>query len=189
MLAYRLAVLEPLTFTWAVNDYGFELLSREVPPFDEALENNLFGTDNLGDDILASLNSAELAKNRFREIARISGLVFQGYPGKGKTARQIQATSSLIFDVFQRYDPENPLFKQAHAEVLDRQLERTRLFATLKKMQTATIKMTRPERTTPLAFPLMVDRLREKLSSEKLQDRLQRLLISLEKQADKTVVH
>jgi ATP-dependent Lhr-like helicase len=137
---------------------------------------------------MASLNSTELAKNRFREIARIAGLVFQGYPGKGKTARQIQATSSLIFDVFQRYDPENPLFRQAQEEVLERQLERTRLFATLKKMQAAAIKITRPERTTPLAFPLMVDRLREKLTSEKLQDRLHRLLAALEKQADKTVM-
>ena len=188
LLAYRLATLKPLTFTWAVNDYGFELLSREVPPFEEALKNDLFGTDNLGEDIMASLNSAELAKNRFREIARIAGLVFQGYPGKGKTARQIQATSSLIFDVFQRYDPENPLFRQAQEEVLERQLERTRLFATLKKMQAAAIKITRPERTTPLAFPLMVDRLREKLTSEKLQDRLHRLLAALEKQADKTVM-
>lgn len=187
LLAYRLADLAPLSFTWAVNDYGFELLSREAPPFAEALEKGLFGTDNLGADIMASLNSAELAKNRFREIARIAGLVFQGYPGKGKTARQIQATSSLIFDVFQRYDPENPLFKQAHAEVLDRQLERTRLFRTLKRMQAASIKMTRPERTTPLAFPLMVDRLREKLSSEKLQDRLQRMLDTLEKHADQAV--
>ena len=189
LLAYRLAALEPLTFTWAVNDYGFELLSREAPPFEEALENGLFGTDHLGDDIIASLNSAELAKNRFREIARIAGLVFQGYPGKGKTARQIQATSSLIFDVFQKYDPENPLFRQAQEEVLDRQLERTRLFTTLQKMQTATIRITRPKRTTPLAFPLMVDRLREKLSTEKLQDRLYRILRSLEKQADQTVVN
>ncbi|RZW19113.1 MAG: DNA ligase-associated DEXH box helicase, partial [Desulfobulbaceae bacterium] len=188
LLAYRLAALEPLTFTWAVNDYGFELLSREAPPFEEALGNDLFGTDHLGDDIMASLNSAELAKNRFREIARIAGLVFQGYPGKGKTARQIQATSSLIFDVFQRYDPENPLFKQAHAEVLDRQLERTRLYSTLKKMQAATLRITRPERVTPLAFPLMVDRLREKMSSEKLQDRLHRMLVSLEKHAEQTVV-
>ena len=189
LLAYRLAALEPLTFTWAVNDYGFELLSREPPPFEKALKSDLFDTDNLGTDIMASLNSAELAKNRFREIARIAGLVFQGYPGKGKTARQIHATSSLIFDVFQRYDPENPLFKQAREEVLDRQLERTRLFATLKKMQAATIKITRPERTTPLAFPLMVDRLREKLSSEKLQDRLHRMLTSLETQAEKTIVN
>ncbi|MBT8353710.1 MAG: ligase-associated DNA damage response DEXH box helicase [Desulfofustis sp.] len=188
LLAYRLAALEPLTFTWAVNDYGFELLSREAPPFEEALGNDLFGIDHLGDDIMASLNSAELAKNRFREIARIAGLVFQGYPGKGKTARQIQATSSLIFDVFQRYDPENPLFKQAHAEVLDRQLERTRLHSTLKKMQAATLRITRPERVTPLAFPLMVDRLREKMSSEKLQDRLHRMLVSLEKHAEQTVV-
>ena len=189
LLAYRLAAAEPLTFTWAVNDYGFELLSREAPPLEEALGNDLFGTDHLGEDIIASLNSAELAKNRFREIARIAGLVFQGYPGKGKTARQIQATSSLIFDVFQRYDPGNPLFRQAQEEVLDRQLERTRLFATLKKMQTSTVRITRPKRTTPLAFPLMVDRLREKLSSEKLQDRLHRLLISLEKQADQTAVN
>ena len=42
-----------------------------------------------------------------------------------------------------------------------------------------------PDHITPLAFPLLVDRLREKLSSEKLHDRLQRLLKALEKKADK----
>ncbi len=189
LLAFRLAALKPLTFTWAVNDYGLELLSRDEPPFDQALEKDLFGTARLTDDIVASLNSAELAKNRFREIARIAGLVFQGYPGKGKTARQIQATSSLIFDVFDRYDPKNPLYRQAHAEVLDHQLERTRLYETLKRMQTARLKVTRPDNFTPLAFPLMVDRLREKLTSENLQDRLRRMLVSLEKKADETMAN
>lgn len=186
LLAYRLSRLEPLTFSWSVNDYGMELLCRKKPPLERALAEGLFTTKELTRDISDSLNAAELAKNRFREIARIAGLVFEGYPGKGKTARQIQTTSSLIFDVFKRYDPEHPLLRQAENEVLDRQLERSRLFATLENIERLELVQTTPQRITPLAFPLLVDRLREKLTSEKLQERLQRLLSSLEKQADKT---
>lgn len=184
LLAYRLARLEPLSFTWSINDYGLELLSRKPAPIEQALAADLFTTDNLASDIINSLNAAELARSRFREIARIAGLVFEGYPGKGKTARQIQATSSLIFDVFARYDPEHLLLRQAHQEVLERQLERSRLYSTLESLQAMELRITTPVRITPLAFPLLVDRLREKLSSEKLHERLQRLLEALEKQAD-----
>jgi ATP-dependent Lhr-like helicase len=184
LLAYRLSRLEPLSFTWSINDYGLELLSRKPAPIEQALADDLFTTDNLAGDIVNSLNAAELARSRFREIARIAGLVFEGYPGKGKTVRQIQATSSLIYDVFARYDPEHLLLRQAHQEVLERQLERSRLYSTLESLQAMELKITAPVRITPLAFPLMVDRLREKLSSEKLHERLQRLLKTLEKQAD-----
>ncbi len=186
LLAYRLARLEPLSFAWSINDYGIELLSNKPAPLDRALAGDLFRTDTLGSDIVESLNAAELARSRFREIARIAGLVFEGYPGKSKTARQIQATSSLIFDVFTRYDPNHPLLRQAHQEVLERQLERSRLFKTIESIKDMELIRTVPDRITPFAFPLLVDRLREKLSSEKLHDRLQRLLKALEEKADKS---
>jgi ATP-dependent Lhr-like helicase len=183
LLAMRMARIEPLTFTWTVNDYGLELLSAKPPPLETALERGLFDSGNLTGDILESLNAAELARSRFREIARIAGLVFEGYPGKGKTVRQIQATSSLLYDVFARYDPDNELFKQASREVLERQLEATRLGRTLERLGASRLVMTRPERVTPLAFPLLVDRWREKLSTEKLQDRIYRMVQSLENKA------
>ena len=186
ILAYRLAKLEPLSFAWSINDYGIELLSNKPAPLEQAVAGDLFSTANLATDIVESLNAAELARSRFREIARIAGLVFEGYPGKSKTARQIQATSSLLFDVFARYDPDHPLLHQAQQEVLDRQLEHSRLFQTIKSIENMELVKTTPDRITPLAFPLMVDRLREKLSSEKLHERVQRLLASLEKQANKT---
>jgi len=185
LLAYRLARLKPLSFAWSINDYGIELLSNKPAPLEQALADDLFSTDSLTNDIGESLNAAELARSRFREIARIAGLVFEGYPGKSKTARQIQATSSLIFDVFSRYDPDHPLLRQAHQEVLERQLERSRLLETIESIKTMELVNTAPGRITPLAFPLLVDRLREKLSSEKLHERLQRLLKALEKEAEK----
>ncbi len=183
LLAMRLARAQPLTFTWTVNDYGLELLSPKPAPLETALDHGLFDARKLTEDILESLNAAELARSRFREIARIAGLVFEGYPGRGKTLRQIQATSSLIFDVFARYDPDNELFKQATREVLERQLESSRLSRTLQRLESSQLVVTRPERTTPLAFPLLVDRWREKLSTEKLQDRIHRMVQSLENKA------
>jgi ATP-dependent Lhr-like helicase len=50
--------------------------------------------------VLASLNSSELARRRFREIARVAGLISTGYPGQPKSARQLQASSTLFYEVF-----------------------------------------------------------------------------------------
>ncbi|MBA2668942.1 MAG: ligase-associated DNA damage response DEXH box helicase, partial [Gemmatimonadetes bacterium] len=123
LLAYRISRIDPISFTMASNDYGFELLSPEPAPLEKAIAQGLLAPDNLLDDVPASLNATEMARRQFREIARVAGLVFPGFPHAGKTARQLQASSGLFFDVFSRYDPANLLLTQAHREVLERQLE------------------------------------------------------------------
>ncbi|MBC8163685.1 MAG: ligase-associated DNA damage response DEXH box helicase, partial [Roseiflexaceae bacterium] len=182
LFAYRLARLQPISFTIAVNDYGFELLSPDLAPLESLIrrpsddqprlaDTGLLTTDNLAADITASLNATEMARRQFREIARVAGLVHQGFPGE-KNAKQLQASSGLIYDVFQQYDPANRLLDQAHREVLDRQLEQSRLAQALARLSSATLRLTEIARPTPFAFPLVVDRLRETLTSEKLADRV-----------------
>ena len=183
LFAYRISRIKPITFSMSSNDYGFELLSPDEAPLDEALADGLLDPSHLADDIPASLNATEMAKRQFREIARVAGLVFPGFPRSGKTARQLQASSGLFFDVFQRYDSENMLLGQAHREVLERQLERTRLGLTLQRISEARVVITNPKRTPPLAFPMLVDRTRERLSSEKLADRIRRMQDVLERAA------
>ena len=185
LFAYRLAQLGPITFTLAANDYGFELLSPDPAPLEEALEAGLVSPDNLLHDIPASLNAAELARRQFREIARVAGLIFQGYPGTNKSVRQVQASSGLLYDVFTRYDPGNLLLFQAHREVLERQLERSRLGRTLERIAGGSVTISEVERPTPLAFALLVDRAREQVSSEKFLDRVRRLAAPLERAADR----
>ncbi|MEX2583438.1 MAG: ligase-associated DNA damage response DEXH box helicase [Gemmatimonadota bacterium] len=183
LFAYRIARLQPITFTMAANDWGFELLSPEPAPIEEAISAGLLDPAHLLDDIPASLNATEMARRQFREIARVAGLVFPGYPRSGKSARQLQASSGLFFDVFQRYDPENRLYSQAHREVLERQLESSRIGRTLERLIDAKPLLTQPERTPPFAFPLLVDRTRERVSSEALSDRVRRMQLSLERAA------
>ena len=183
LFAYRLAQLGPITFTLAANDYGFELLSTEPPRLEEALESGLLSPEHLVHDIPASLNAAELAKRQFREIARVAGLIFQGYPGNNKSVKQVQASSGLLYDVFARYDPDNLLLFQAHREVLERQLEQSRLGRTLERLAAGTVRIREVERPTPLAFALLVDRAREQVSSEKFLDRVRRLVAPLERAA------
>jgi ATP-dependent Lhr-like helicase len=185
LCAYRLAELGPITFTLAANDYGFELLSPDEARLEEALEAGLVSPDHLLHDIPASLNAAELARRQFREIARIAGLIFQGYPGSNRSMKQVQASSGLLYDVFARYDPENLLLFQAHREVLERQLEQSRLGRTLERIAAGRISVVDVERPTPLAFPLLVDRAREQVSSEKFLDRVRRLAAPLERAAAK----
>jgi ATP-dependent helicase Lhr and Lhr-like helicase len=183
LFAYRLAQLSPITFTLAANDYGFELLSPDPAKLEEAFEAGLVSPDHLLHDIPASLNAAELAKRQFREIARVAGLIFQGYPGNNKSVKQVQASSGLLYDVFARYDPENLLLFQAHREVLEKQLERSRLGRTLERIAGGRVTVTDVERPTPLAFGLLVDRAREQVSSEKFLDRVKRLITPLERAA------
>lgn len=189
LIAYRIARRHPSTFSMAVNDYGFELLSPETLDLsllfspDQSTREELFSTENLLEDILGGLNAAELAQRRFREIARIAGLVFQGYPGQPKSNRQIQASSSLFFEVFRKHDKANLLLTQAQREVLEQELELKRLRESLIEMQAKEFVLVEPPRPTPFAFPLMVERFREKLSTEKLSDRVARMVRELEKAA------
>jgi ATP-dependent Lhr-like helicase len=183
LLAWRISRITPISFTMSSNDYGIELLSPERAPLDDALANGLLSPHDLLDDVTASLNATEMAKRQFREIARIAGLVFPGLPRSGKSARQLQASSSLFFDVFRQYDPENLLLTQAHREVLERQLESSRLGRTLERLSHARVIVSHPKRTPPLAFPLLVDRTREKVSSETVLDRIRRMQLVLEKAA------
>jgi len=183
LLGWRLGQQQPRSFSIAVNDYGFELLSPVEIDWPQALTATLFSADNLLADVFASLNASELAQRRFREIARIAGLVFQGMPGAPKSTRQVQASSKLFFDVFRQYDPENPLLSQSQQEVLGQELEVERLRATLTQMLAQTLQWQALQRPSPLAFPLLVERLRETASTEKLADRVARMVADLEKAA------
>ena len=184
LVAYRLARLAPTSFTIAVNDYGFELLSPTAPAWPADRLGQLLTADDLTADILASLNAGELSRRAFREVARVAGLVHPGMPGRGKTARQLQASSNLFYQVFREYDPGNLLLGQADREVLERQLEATRLRAALDRLGRSRLVVTAPRKPTPLAFPLLVDRLRQTLSSETLADRVRRMQLELEREAD-----
>ena len=164
LLAYRIARLKPISFSIAMNDYGFELLSDTEIPIEEALENDLFSTSNLIEDIEASINSVEMARRQFRDIASIAGLVFRGYPGKQKKDRHLQSSAQLFFDVFHDYEPDNLLLLQAYDEVMNFQLEEIRMRAALKRISRQKVILSQPSKATPFAFPIMVDRMRETLS-------------------------
>jgi ATP-dependent Lhr-like helicase len=183
LLAHRLSRIKPMTFTFAANDYGLELLSDDEIPFSKDVVFELFTVDNLAEDLVSSMNAAELSKRQFREIARVAGLVFSGYPGTPKSTKQVQATSGLIYDVFAKYEPSNPLLGQAGREVMDLQLDQSRLTACLRRILNSTVIVSHPERPTPFAFPLMVDRLRETVSSEEVEDRVRKMIAALESQA------
>ncbi|MDB5230341.1 MAG: helicase domain protein [Chitinophagaceae bacterium] len=175
LLAYRISKITPITFSIAMNDYGFELLSDQPVPLDDSNVYELFSTDNLLEDIQRSVNSVEMARRKFRDIAVIGGLVFQGYPGEHKKARHLQSSASLLFNVFTEYDPNNILVRQAYQEVFAQQMEEVPLRNALQRIENSKIVITVPERLTPFCFPIKVDSMREELSSEKLEDRVRRM--------------
>ena len=176
LLAWRLAKHAPNTFSMSVNDYGFELLSAEPVDTAALLDQSAFAADQLMADVLASLISGELAQRRFREIARVAGLVFTGYPGAPKSTKQLQASSGLFFEVFRKYDAGNLLLSQAETEVLSQELDIRRLRASLKRMASQRVDFVELKVPSPFSLPLMVERFREKLSNEKLADRLARIM-------------
>ncbi|MCY7420437.1 MAG: ligase-associated DNA damage response DEXH box helicase [Chitinophagaceae bacterium] len=181
ILAYRISQITPITFSFAMNDYGFELLSDQPIPVDDTNVYELFTTDDLFADIQRSVNSTEMAKRKFREIAVIGGLIFQGYPGEQKKTRHLQASAGLLFKVFSEYDNNNLLLRQSYAEVMDQQMEEVRLRKMLERIQQSAIILTYPTQLTPFCFPIKVDSMREDMSSEKLEDRVKRMQARLVK--------
>ncbi len=181
LTGYRLSKIKPMTFSIAMNDYGFELLSDTEFPLKDAIDSGLFSTESLEFDIMQSINSSELAKRRFRQIARIAGLLFQGYPGKYKTSKNLQASAELLFEVFSKYEPESLLLKQAYDEMLQYQLEYFRIRSALDRIAMQRMVIKQLDRPSPFSFPILVDRLgREKISSEKLEDRVKKMQIQFE---------
>jgi ATP-dependent Lhr-like helicase len=182
IVAYRISQITPITFSIAMNDYGFELLSDKPIPVDDSTAKELFNTKNLLVDIQKSVNSTEMAKRKFRDIAVIGGLIFQGMPGEHKKARHLQSSASLLFKVFEEYDPANLLLKQAYNEVLEQQMEEARLRQTLNRLYNSKIILKYPVQLTPLSFPIIADGLnRNNLSSETLEDRIRRIQQLLKK--------
>ncbi|MGQ0649323.1 MAG: helicase-related protein, partial [Gemmatimonadaceae bacterium] len=176
LLAYRFGRRSPTTFSLTVNDYGIELLSAEPFTVETLLSEDALSPDNLLADVSASVNMGELARRQFRDIARIAGLVFTGYPGAPKATRQVQLTSSLVYDVFTRYDPDNLLVVQAHREVLQHQFELARLESALVRLGAAELLVRDISHPTPLSFPLFIDRLGSRLSTEDLITRVERMI-------------
>jgi ATP-dependent Lhr-like helicase len=177
--AWRLARHRASTITVSVNDYGFELLAPKGYPFDELLElhgNELLDLENLEADLEQALNFSELCRRRFRGIAQVSGLITQAMPGQNKTGGQLQISAALLFDVFQKHEPDHLLLEQARREVLEEQLEQPRLRSALTRMASSSWQQQRIPRPGPLAFPLLVERLNNRLSNETLLERVQRLI-------------
>ena len=175
LLAFRISRVVPISFSFAMNDYGFELLSDQPIPVDVNNVYELFSAEGLTADIQRSVNSAEMARRKFRDVAVIGGLIFQGYPGEYKKTRHLQSSAGLLFNVFSEYDPHNLLLRQAYHEVMEQQMEEVRLRDMLERIAKSRIILRFPEKLTPFCFPLKVDSMREDLSSEKLEDRVKKM--------------
>jgi len=186
VIAMRISRIRPISFSISMNDYGFEMLSDQEVPIEEALELDLFSEENLIPDIYESINMTEMAQRKFRDVATIAGLIFQGYPGKNIKSRHLQASSGILFKVFEEYDQGNLLVRQSMEEVMTLQLEHSRLFEAVRRINQQTIVLKETIKPTPFAFPILVDMFRrQKLTSEQLADRIRKMQIQLERAAAK----
>jgi ATP-dependent Lhr-like helicase len=180
LIAYRISQSFPVSLNMAMNDYGFELLSDVYISPEEVMEEDIFSLKNIDRDIMYCVNETEMARRRFREIASIAGLVFSGYPGKPASFKHIQANSSLLFQVFEQYDPENLLLTQARKESLNQQMEQEKFVQAMKKINGLKIVIQHPVQFTPFSFPMMVDRLsRSSISSEPIEEKVARILAQM----------
>jgi ATP-dependent Lhr-like helicase len=175
LLAYRLGHIGKFSFSIAMNDYGFELLSDQDIPIELAIDSDIFSTEHLLADIQASINSNEMARRKFRDIATIGGLVFTGFPGNQKADRHLQSSSQLFFEVFTEQEPNHLLLRQAYEEVFEFQLQQTRMRNALERIQKQRIILKYPEKPTPFAYPIMAERIRENYTNESLEDRVKKM--------------
>lgn len=179
LLAYRLSKILPITFSIAMNDYGFELLSDQPIPIDAQNVRDLFNPKDWYTDLQRSVNATEMGKRKFRDIAVIAGLIFQGYPGNGKKQRHLQNSASLIYEVLRDQEPNHLLLQQAFNDVFTYEIEAERLYHAMERIYNGSFNLQNPKSLTPFCFPIKVDSLREQLTSEKLEDRIRKMQAQL----------
>ncbi|WP_231561030.1 helicase-related protein [Sphingobacterium sp. T2] len=175
LMAYRISQLYPISFSMAMNDYGFELFSDKDIVLTEEQLHYILRKDDLMKDVSASINATEMAKRKFRDIAVIAGYVIQNHHGRQQSNKSLQASAGIIFQVLEEHEPHNLLLKQAYTEVFNQQLEEPRLTAAFERINASTIIYKIVESFTPLSFPIKVDSLRQSLSSEDLAARILRM--------------
>ena len=175
LMAFRLSKYEQLSFSMAMNDYGFELQSAKEIPIDDGILADILSKDNLIQDVLSSINATEMARRKFRDIAVISGLVIQNYPGQQKNNKSLQSSAGLMFNVLEEYNSENLLYKQAFTEVFNQQIDEARLYEAFTRIANSKIILKFANAFTPLSFPIKVDSLRQSMSNEDLGERIRRL--------------
>jgi len=180
LAAHRLAARVGESIVTTQNDYGFSLTARRGLSLDEALLRRALAPDGLLDDLLECLNAAGLARKQFREIARVSGLVLPQPPGRAANpARELQSSARLLYEVLERYDPENLFIAQSRREILEKQLELTRLRRVLDDIAARPLRLIETDRLTPMAFPLWADRLSATLPAGDAATRLGAMLAEL----------
>lgn len=175
LIAFRVSKIKPISFTMAMNDYGFDLFANESIPIDKENIKEIFSKNNLMQDVVSSINAAEMAKRKFRDVACISGLVLQNTFGKQKSNKSLHASSNLIFNVLEEHDKNNLLLKQAYNEVFNEQIEEARLIEAFNRINNNKIVFKEINKYTPLSFPIKADVLRQSLSSEDLATRLRKI--------------
>ena len=179
VIAYRLGLIKPATFSIASNEYGIELLSDVKYDLTAELLFQLFSAKGLHTDINSGINVQEMARRRFRDIAGIAGLIFQGFPGRQMKGKHLQANAGLFFSVFSDYDPGNLLLRQSYDEVFDFQLDEGRMQQAFERIAEHQIILSKPTRLTPFSFPIFAESFRERYSNEDWQSRLEKLKLQL----------
>jgi ATP-dependent Lhr-like helicase len=189
LFAHRLSEGSPQSIQVTQNDYGFCLTSSRPLPLDETRLRKAASADDLLETLLACLNTHELSRTRFREVARVAGLIQQMQPGDSKGMRQIQTSAGLLFEVFGRYDPENLLLDQSRREMLESSLDLERLRSVLHDIANKPMRLIELKRLTPMAFPLWAERLNFVISTQDAASVLEEMLIALNSEAHKILNH
>ncbi len=180
LTAYRIARRSGESVHTTQNDYGFSLTAPKGLSLDENILRDALSPENLEDDLLSCMNTAEMSRRQFRSIARVAGLLVPDLPGNRRPARDLQVSARLLFEVFSRYDPDNLLLEQSRREILEGQLELARLNQTLGAILKNPFQLMETERLTPMAFPLWADRLSAYLPAGDAATQLEKMLLQLQ---------
>ncbi len=187
LIAWRAGQIAPGVFSLAVNDYGLEAFSAgerdwaaELPALlDASLSLEALMRETFGEPQRGRTDATALPRHRPHLRPHPAPPIRR----RARTARQLQASSGLFYDVFRKYDPGHALIRQAEREVLEAELDVKLIAENLARMAGKKLVVTPLERCSPLAFPLMVEGFREKLSNEAFAERVERMAAALEKAA------
>jgi ATP-dependent Lhr-like helicase len=177
VIALRLSRLKGGNAVSTPDDYGFVLTVSEEQRLTGADLPLLFAPENFLTELDESLSRSALLKYHFRSAAQTGLMVYRNYFGESKSARKMQWSAEVIFNVLAQYEPDHVLLREARRDTMHTFLDAPAAAAFLDDLQAQRrpIRLRPVTEVPPLSFGMYATKIKEALLVEDPRETLERL--------------
>ena len=174
LLAYRMSLSSKMSLSMTFNDYGIHILSERTQTGQNRIGVVFLDPQNLSKDLEQAIHTVEMDRRQFRDVARIAGLIHQGFPVPASQLDSCKYPVNFFLKFFAATTRRDLLLKQTRREVLSSALDWNRMERALQQISHQQWSIVDLQHLSPFAFPLWAESWRRHVSSESWTDRMQR---------------